>query len=343
MHWFWFWRKPTQNTRWTFLSWLWIIIVLIFSLVILQWINLYQKRYNIKNHLASISQEVWYRIGIIEPQLAQIVTYGSRYIEQLQNNEHMQSSQTAGDLLRYIDEIDALTFQARGWIIWTYIQKIWWYIDLLWWLSTYTDDILSLLGYSAPQTYVVVLQNTAEVRPNGGFFGSFALVTLHYAQITKIEIIDSYHPARENPDLMIQWPERLTKFLPDNNVYFVWANKIWFTYHDGAHIQQLYEQAYPRQPIRWVIFVDTEMISKILPEFQKAQRERQFTNAATDLIRGWWFGKKELYLNKSSDFIIEHQKELLINGISKLPQLIQERDMKPIIYMYGEAISVIIK
>jgi len=60
--------------------------------------------------------------------------------------------------------------------------------------SLLEKDIASLLGMEDPQTYLIVLQNTAEKRPNGGFFWSFALVTLAKWKVIDLQVSDSYHP-----------------------------------------------------------------------------------------------------------------------------------------------------
>lgn len=83
-------------------------------------------------------------------------------------------------------------------------------IDLISDLSKYNSDIFSLLGEQEQQRYLVVLQNSAEKRPNGGFFGSFAIVTIKDAKITNIELMDSYYPNKIDPSATIQAPDWAT-------------------------------------------------------------------------------------------------------------------------------------
>lgn len=40
------------------------------------------------------------------------------------------------------------------------------------------EEIFELLGKNQRFNYLVPLQNSNEVRPNGGFFGSFAFISL---------------------------------------------------------------------------------------------------------------------------------------------------------------------
>lgn len=49
-----------------------------------------------------------------------------------------------------------------------------------------------LAGYRKKQTYLVLLQNSMELRPTGGFIGSVALVTFIDGKVTTIEVQDVY-------------------------------------------------------------------------------------------------------------------------------------------------------
>ncbi|MBU0625117.1 DUF4012 domain-containing protein [Patescibacteria group bacterium] len=45
-----------------------------------------------------------------------------------------------------------------------------------------------IMGSEEPRRYLLVFQNTAEIRPTGGFIGSFALLDVNRGQITNLEI-----------------------------------------------------------------------------------------------------------------------------------------------------------
>lgn len=49
-----------------------------------------------------------------------------------------------------------------------------------------------LLGYDTPKTYLLLLQNNMELRPTGGFIGSFALVTFRNGKMIDNSIYDVY-------------------------------------------------------------------------------------------------------------------------------------------------------
>jgi len=93
------------------------------------------------------------------------------------------------------------------------LQKYGSAIELLASISQYKGDIFSLLGAEKPQTYLILLQNAAEKRPNGGFFGSFVKVTVSDAKITDLQFIDSYVPGIVRPDVTLQAPDWTSHFL----------------------------------------------------------------------------------------------------------------------------------
>ena len=203
-------------------------------------------------------------------------------------------------------------------------------------LSNYYSDLHELLWFSSPQHYLILLQNTAEKRPNGGFFGSFAFVTLEKGTVSEFRLSDSYHPLYDRPQSKVLGPERLTNFLPDRDIYFVSANKIWFTYQDGVHIQKLYEKSYPGTKIRGVIFLRTDMFESLIPGFTEQLRQRQYINATIDLIRGeqkWW--KKMYYLHTLEEFLQTHKTELFKELFVQLPDLLDRR----LINVYLDTIS----
>jgi len=51
-----------------------------------------------------------------------------------------------------------------------------------------SDLLLQVLGHGSGKRYLVVFQNNAELRPTGGFIGSFALVTLEEGVMKELEI-----------------------------------------------------------------------------------------------------------------------------------------------------------
>lgn|GEM_PF-231189 len=200
-------------------------------------------------------------------------------------------------------------------------------IDLVSDLSQYNNDIFSLLGDTEEQRYLVVLQNSAEKRPNGGFFGSFAIVTIKDAKITDIQLMDSYYPNKVAPYATIKAPARAAENLlsGEDTITFLASNKFGFTDMDGKNIKAIYEQAF-NQKVRGVFFVNSEAFADLIPGFDKKLREWMFTNAATDIIRGGNFpNKKEHYLKEVAE-ILNSQKDTIIKNMVKNMRYLLDND-----------------
>lgn len=299
----WFFEKYWATIAFAFFG----VLLLLF---IFQWISLVKSAQNIWNWRAVQKWSIlaWW----LSPNIAQAWLIVDKVMQEwlwslekeeftlLYDTATTQASQR--DLPEVINHLKPLLADARG----------------------YSEDLYSLLWYEKKQRYLIILQNTSEKRPNWWFFGSFALIHLEKWEVSHLEIIDSYLPWYDRPNTTITWPERLQWFLPNRTIHFIWANKVWFTYHDGAHIKTLYEKSYPWQKIRGVVFLTTDMFVELLPEFQTQMRERQFANASIDLIRGndtrW---KKEVYLKNSQVFFEQHKETLLKETIKKLPNLLE--------------------
>lgn len=59
-------------------------------------------------------------------------------------------------------------------------------------LASATSQSSDLLGEHEPKTYLVLLQNNMELRPTGGFIGSFLLVDVDNGEVTAQKIYDVY-------------------------------------------------------------------------------------------------------------------------------------------------------
>lgn len=58
--------------------------------------------------------------------------------------------------------------------------------------SEIAKSLPDMLGSNKPKTYLVLFQNNMELRPTGGFIGSFALVTFDGGKLADVEFFDVY-------------------------------------------------------------------------------------------------------------------------------------------------------
>lgn len=55
-------------------------------------------------------------------------------------------------------------------------------------LVNYIPDLINILGFKEPKYYLIIFQNNNEIRPTGGFIGSFALIEVDQGEIKNLEI-----------------------------------------------------------------------------------------------------------------------------------------------------------
>lgn len=72
------------------------------------------------------------------------------------------------------------------------VEKIGEYRDYVLAASKISAELPSILGFDRPKTYMVLFQNNMELRPTGGFIGSFALLTVSKGEIVDDTVYDVY-------------------------------------------------------------------------------------------------------------------------------------------------------
>jgi len=233
-----------------------------------------------------------------------------------------------------------------------YLSSLWFqrYEWLMWLLSDlydYRSEVYELLWENHTYNYLVPLQNWNEKRPNWWFFGSFAFVTLSWWHIQNLEIIDSYLADYIAPKSRINLPLWYSDTFWEKQLWFVAGNKFWFTDMDGKNMKILYEKAFNEnyeiskvkemystdqrkllhnKEIKWVVFLDSNLLKELLPWFSDKMREWQFINASIDIIRGevrW--NKKELYISEVLDYFFKHSTTIAKNLINNWDEVLNKR------------------
>ncbi|MBU1018948.1 MAG: DUF4012 domain-containing protein [Patescibacteria group bacterium] len=103
--------------------------------------------------------------------------------------------------------------------------------------------VLELLGHEHPQKYMILLENNSELRPGGGFIGSFLTLDINDGYIDNMEFHDIYDwdgpfneyiapPVEEIEYLTCCWGLRDANYSPD---FAVSSEKTaWFFEHEGG-------------------------------------------------------------------------------------------------------------
>lgn len=232
-----------------------------------------------------------------------------------------------------------------------YLRKLWFsnYDYLMTFVSkawVYKQEIFTLLGKDKPFNYLVLLQNTNEKRPNWWFFWSFAFIRVYQWHIQTLEIVDSYYPDFIAYNTRLTIPSWASVFLSDSQIWFISANKFGFSDVDGKNIKSLYEKMFNEtydmakvektmtpdlykkllhKNIKWVIFVRSDLIQKLIPWIKQKIWERQFLNASVDLIRKEVRGnKKELYIKEVKDFFDKNKWSLAKNFVNHFQEILDQ-------------------
>ncbi len=96
-------------------------------------------------------------------------------------------------------------------------------LDLAW---AITSDLPGLLGFDGPKRYLILFQNNNELRPTGGFIGSYAFLYLNEGKIEELNIDDIYNPDGQIDvrNIRVTPPKPIGDFLIEDRMYIRNAN-----------------------------------------------------------------------------------------------------------------------
>ncbi len=133
--------------------------------------------------------------------------------------------------------------------------------------AEFIDILPELFGFSEPQTYLVLLQNNTELRPGGGFIGSYGVIR---ATNGKFEILDVQGTEALDKQAPASWrvepPNIIKKELGIDRWYFRDSNWSPDFFTNAKRALEFYgaEGGVARDSIRTVAVLDTTVIEKLL-------------------------------------------------------------------------------
>jgi nucleoside-diphosphate-sugar epimerase len=120
----------------------------------------------------------------------------------------------------------------------------------------------SALGDTQDKTYLVMLENSNELRPTGGFMGSYALVQMQHGRIATFKVDDIYNPDGQlHSGIAAMAP--FAKALGTKELSLLDANWSPDATLAGAQVGSLYTQA-TGQEVDGVVFVTTQAMREVL-------------------------------------------------------------------------------
>ncbi len=172
----------------------------------------------------------------------------------------------------------------------------------------------SLLGVPQDRRYLIVLQNDSEIRPSGGFMGSFALVDVKKGRVKKIEIPGggTYELKGQLRQLLVSpWPLHLI------NARWEFQDSNWFADFptSARKIKWFYENA-NGPTVDGVIAINASLAERVLaltgpiylPAFKKTVEKGNFfeiTERAVELEYNRKENKPKKFLGELVERVIE--------------------------------------
>ena len=130
-------------------------------------------------------------------------------------------------------------------------------------LSLATIDFWpDILGFNGQKTYLVLFQNNMELRPGGGFIGSYAILTLDKGKIASFKIYDVYD-ADGQLKTHVEPPFPIRRFLPLVNWYLRDSN-FNLDFSKGAIASAIFLNSETHQVVDGVIGVDLFFVKNLL-------------------------------------------------------------------------------
>ncbi len=132
-------------------------------------------------------------------------------------------------------------------------------------LFTGTFDVLpEVLGMQEKKTYLLLFQNNMELRPGGGFVGSYGILELDQAKITNFTIHDVYDADGQLKE-HIEPPFQLKKYMGANH-WFLRDSNFDVDFPKSAAAAALFLKLETGEVVDGVIAIDTLFIKNLLSE-----------------------------------------------------------------------------
>lgn len=135
-------------------------------------------------------------------------------------------------------------------------------------LMATSKDAESIFGFNEPNKILVLFQNQAEIRPTGGFIGSYGVIEVSKGKIISIKIDDIYNPDGQVDikKINIPAPESIREALKENKLYIRNANYISHFPSSAENISNLFLQV-TGEKFDTVIAIDSTFIQSYLEQF----------------------------------------------------------------------------
>lgn len=129
-------------------------------------------------------------------------------------------------------------------------------------ISNTIDVYPQLLGFDRKKTYLVLFQNNMELRPGGGFIGSFATIDVREGVFGKLKILDVYDADGQLTE-HIEPPFHLRRYLGSSHLFLRDSNFEIDFIENARRAKKIYELEM-KQKVDGVIAVDTDFVKSLI-------------------------------------------------------------------------------
>lgn len=129
-------------------------------------------------------------------------------------------------------------------------------------ISNTIDVYPQLLGFDRKKTYLILFQNNMELRPGGGFIGSFATIDVREGVFGKLKILDVYDADGQLTE-HIEPPFHLRRYLGASHLFLRDSNYD-IDYMENARRAKKIFELEMKQKVDGVIAVDTDFVKSLI-------------------------------------------------------------------------------
>ena len=128
--------------------------------------------------------------------------------------------------------------------------------------SSTIDFWQDIFGFNGPRTYLILFQNNMELRPGGGFIGSYGILAVNKGKITSFNIYDVYDADGQLKG-HVEPPYPIRRYLPSLHWYLRDSN-FNVDFSKGAIASAVFLNTEMHQTVDGVIGVDLSFVKNIL-------------------------------------------------------------------------------
>lgn len=129
-------------------------------------------------------------------------------------------------------------------------------------LGNLADVLPTVFGFDKPKTYAVFFQNNMELRPGGGFMGSYGLLTMQKGKIMDFEIQNIYDADGQLKG-HVEPPFAVRRYLPSAHLYLRDSNFA-IDFPSGASVSAMLLNQEIGQSIDGIITVDVSLVKSLV-------------------------------------------------------------------------------